>query len=264
MSPVGDVPRDRVQRIVSDLAHARRTAAAIASRHGVTVQVVEALREQYGPDVGALCAAAEELAKPEPLAHPEEPAEVAEHRGIDGLTVAERAACRAWCAEVGVAVSAKGALAAVTVKAWREALVEALPGCREVGCGASEEHGHGAACTVSCPCAGIDDAEDPSPARFAEAARVVLLDAADEVGWAATGAPGDLLALISAVEGFVEGVRRERRVQGRVAVLADALYDRLMGGALCADRDDARRYVTRVPGKESECPECTEPVEVLP
>ena len=112
------IPREKVARIVEDLARCTRTISAIAERHHVSTEIVFQLREQFGPGPLELAAAAQELRRPalppKPAesapapASPASPEQVAElvaevcppmpapPRYYDHLTGPERRACRAW------------------------------------------------------------------------------------------------------------------------------------------------------------------------
>ena len=111
------IPREKVARIVEDLARCTRTISAIAERHHVSTEIVFQLREQFGPGPVELAAAAQELRRPalppkpaEPAADPASPAspeqvaELVAEVCKDGLTGPERRACRAWA---GLPVSSR-------------------------------------------------------------------------------------------------------------------------------------------------------------
>ena len=59
-----EVPRSVQALIVRDLARNHRTADAIARRHHVPRELVDALKQQHGPDPESLIRAAAELDRP--------------------------------------------------------------------------------------------------------------------------------------------------------------------------------------------------------
>lgn len=151
------IPRETVAKIVSDLAKGFRSPAEIARIHREPIDVVEGLRDAYGPSLGALAQAAEDLRRPAPLtvvrvvpdavvaspptaehvptgpaqstSEPDEPAEPdpepepSPRKYNDGLTVDERRTCRAWAVahRPTYCLSVRGLLPAQLVAEWIEA-----------------------------------------------------------------------------------------------------------------------------------------------
>ena len=189
-----ELSREKQALIVADLARGSRTPGPIARRHGVTEQVVEALRTAYGPDLGTLAANAQLLRRPAPVKVVAAPAvqAVAEpapvppapvSRGLDGLTRSERAECRAWALANGIAAGSGGRVAAAVVEAWEAAGRPILDGVAPVlstsACADGYLHGEGGECAeadarqldtepaavdlAECDDAGPADADEPEP-----------------------------------------------------------------------------------------------------
>ena len=128
------MPRERIAAIVQDLARQTRTPAGIAAKNHVDVTVVRQIRDHYGPEPEKLIEAAADLRRPAgdkrsrpapaptPLPTPEAPVKPAKRvvQG-DGLTSAERAECRAWCAATGREVGQAGRIPQAILDAWNEA-----------------------------------------------------------------------------------------------------------------------------------------------
>ena len=183
-----ELSREKQALIVADLARGSRTAGPIARRHGVTEQVVLALRAAYGPDLGSLTTNAQMLRRPAPVtvaatpavkavAEPVEVPPAPVSRGLDGLTRSERAECRAWALANGIVAGSGGRVAAAVVEAWEAAGRPILDGVAPVlatsACADGHLHGDGGECAeadteptvdpAECDDAGPADADEPEP-----------------------------------------------------------------------------------------------------
>lgn len=184
-----ELSREKQALIVADLARGSRTAGPIARRHGVTEQVVLALRAAYGPDLGSLTTNAQLLRRPAPVtvaakpvvhadseAEPEHALSAPVSRGLDGLTRSERAECRAWALANGIAAGSGGRVAAAVVEAWEAAGRPILDGVAPVlatsACADGHLHGEGGECAdadsepttvdpAECDDTGPADADEP-------------------------------------------------------------------------------------------------------
>lgn len=147
------VSREVQALIVGDLARGHRSVQAIADRHRVPAHAVTLLRDQYGPDLSRLAAAAAQLRRPlgrptedpgpatptdiapgtadvpadaviAPTATPEQIAELVTEVTTPRprwLTGPERSACRAWAVQQGLTVKPHGNLPREVVAAWTDA-----------------------------------------------------------------------------------------------------------------------------------------------
>lgn len=113
-----EVPRSVQALIVRDLARNHRTADAIARRHHVPRELVDALKQQHGPDPQSLIRAAAELDRPAGRAPAAPPKPVG---NSDGLDVIERGQCRDWALTTGRTSSAVGLLSRALVADWEAA-----------------------------------------------------------------------------------------------------------------------------------------------
>lgn len=103
--------REKKHQIVSSLARGR-SVAMTAERCHVPAGIVQLLRDNYGPGLPELEAAAHALARP---------AAAARRLTSADLTPEERAAVTAWAPSVGLYVGRTGAVAQSTLDAWDRA-----------------------------------------------------------------------------------------------------------------------------------------------
>lgn len=227
-SPHG-IPRDRLEKIVADLARQTRTTLAIAQRHHVPHPVVLAIRDRYGPTAAALIASAEQLRRPAPVAAAEPdvvelvddvepPAEPdAPASRSDGLTFEERAECRTWAMGTGRQVGAAGKIAAALVQAWNEAGRPTLDG---------------------------KAAPDPAGSGLLRAAGDALRDVRGVLPYAVEHLAQDVSGLVDAALKLVESVTTDQAERDMVDRAARSLRELgLSRGEGAETRDVARELV---------------------